>query len=180
MPRWLFFVRARCLAIAVFAAFSTGCWSVETVLMPRSDGAVGDGGRAIGQWIDITPVAAERSRWADLGVCDPTTQVCTYGSTGIALDPSDPSIVYLTIDLLGIWRSPDSGVTWARLGSDVDRDPSDGTTSYLDSAIDVAVDPRDPSHLYAAQGTHGTTRGFWISRDTGATWTQPIGFRQAM
>ncbi len=113
-----------------------------------------------GEWMDITPKAA--------GV-DPAANVFCQG---MALDPSDPSVIYLCVcgyDVakpVGLYKTADGGSTWKRVGN-------------LDEPIHVAVDPKDSKHLYAVDGDRGKTHGFWISKDGGDTWSKPPGFTQA-
>jgi hypothetical protein len=99
----------------------------------------------------------------------------TYGTTWIEIDPNHPQTLYLTIDQKGMWRSTDAGRTWKSLGNP--SQTGDTATSYLDSPIAVRVDPNDSTHLYATQGVRGNTLGFWVSHDSGATWTKPAGFQ---
>lgn len=57
---------------------------------------------------------------------------------------------------LGVYRSTDGGATWTRSSG-----PPDGVLGFR-----VAVDPTDPTVIYAATGA-----GLWRSTDTGATFT---------
>jgi photosystem II stability/assembly factor-like uncharacterized protein len=59
----------------------------------------------------------------------------------------------------GIWRSTDAGVTWAR------------TLNVID-AFDVSVHPSNSNLVYAATGGGVTTAGFYVSTNSGASWTQ--------
>lgn len=115
---------------------------------------------APGVWTDITPAAPK---------VDPAANVFCQG---MALDPSNPDVIYLCVcafDVakpVGLYKSVDGGSTWARVGA-------------LDEPVHVAVDPKDPLHLYAVDGVRGNTLGFWVSRDGGKTWDKPAGFVQA-
>ncbi len=76
----------------------------------------------------------------------------------LAVDPAHPDIVYATADLLwgglgGLWLSRDRGRSW-QLQPDSDE---------LGDA--VAVDPLDPTHLYA-----GSLSGLHRSFDGGESW----------
>ena len=98
----------------------------------------------------------------------------TQSIGAIAVAPSNPKILYVASgeglrrpDLSvgdGIYRSADSGRTWTHLGL------RDGQ-----QIPDLAIDPRDPNHLYAAVLGHpygpNPERGLYKSTDGGATWT---------
>ena len=75
----------------------------------------------------------------------------TWGTTGITVDPNKSSTLYLDTDQRGLSKSTDWGVTWARLGAPPSA-PNYGTTAnYLDSPVEVRVDPADSQHLYAVK-----------------------------
>jgi len=113
-----------------------------------------------GVWTEITPPA--------------TGYASTYGTQTIVFDPSNHDVLYTTVDTLGLWKSTDRGATWTELGSGT---ASGGpTTTRLDSPVCIAVNPANSNHLVATQGIRGTSLGFWISTDGGATWTMPSGF----
>jgi len=59
----------------------------------------------------------------------------------------------------GIWRSTDAGVTWTR------------TLNVID-AFDVIVHPTSSTTVYAATGGGVTSAGFYVSTNSGASWTQ--------
>ena len=132
-------------------------------------GAVDGGAPAVtppgltpGVWKNITPAALDMTG--------------TWGTTGITVDPNKSSTLYLDTDQRGLWKSADWGATWARLGTPPSA-PNYGTTAnYLDSPVEVRVDPADSQHLYAVQGVRGQTQGLWVSHDGGTTWAQPAGF----
>ncbi|MBW8886188.1 MAG: hypothetical protein JF616_00405 [Fibrobacteres bacterium] len=102
--------------------------------------------------------------------------VSHYGTAFVQLDPSHPSTVYLTADMQGLWKSVDGGSNWARLGTPPASPNYGDTTDYLDSPVSIAVDPADSRHLYVTQGVRGTTQGFWVTRDGGATWILSPGY----
>ena len=101
------------------------------------------------------------------------------GSIGaIAIAPSDASIVYAASgeglrrpDLSvgdGVYKSSDAGRTWMHLGL------QDGQ-----QINGLAVDPRDPSRVFAAVMGHpygpNDQRGLYRSTDGGATWQKVLG-----
>jgi hypothetical protein len=112
-----------------------------------------------GEWTDITP--------KDLVALEGTNQ--TMIAQGIALDPCDAGTLYwesTPFDTTkgGLFKSTDAGSTWKKLGN-------------FDAPLHVRIDPGDPRHLYVGDGVRGATQGFWVSKDGGATWTMPDGFK---
>ena len=90
---------------------------------------------------------------------------------GVTVDPKNPRTVYLCvcayeIKLGGLFKSTDSGATWAKIG-------------HLDEPLHIAIDPADSNHLYAVDGVRGSTLGFWDSNDGGKSWSMPEGFKKA-
>ncbi|HZU40974.1 MAG TPA: hypothetical protein VE992_07970, partial [Solirubrobacteraceae bacterium] len=90
----------------------------------------------------------------------------------LAIDPTDPEIIYAGTGEAddcgdcfyggGVLKSTDGGNTWAV-----------ENPSAIFSGVDfsaLAVDPNDPSRLYAA-----TTSGLFESGDGGASWARPAG-----
>ncbi len=97
----------------------------------------------------------------------------------IAIDPVNPQRVfvaaagnvYLQDDSRGVYRSTDGGTTWTKV---LYVAPTAG-------AIDLAIDPSNPSRIYAAIWEHystptrwvagGLNSGIWQSLDGGDSWT---------
>jgi hypothetical protein len=118
-----------------------------------------------GVWTNITPPAPGLSS--------------TYGTAEIEIDPNNHAVLYAAVDQNGLWKSTNYGSTWVQLGKPpaVAASPANNyTTPYLDSPIEVRIDPNDSTHLIATQGVRGTALGFWVSHNSGATWTMPTGF----
>lgn len=106
----------------------------------------------------------------------------------IAVDPEDPDRIWVAVTgnlfvpggTRGLYLSEDGGDTWSRSLA-----PPNGTTG----AVDVAVDPADPSHVLATMWDHirrpdarvytGTGSGIWESRDGGGTW-QRLGAAEGL
>jgi photosystem II stability/assembly factor-like uncharacterized protein len=115
----------------------------------------------IGTWTDMTPPELKNGR----------TRMAYVG-----LSASDPSVAYMSTNDSGIWRTADSGKTWRRCGNPNGAN-GEAMTEYLDNASRIEVDPADPDHFYATEGVDGARHGFWVSRDAGATYHKPQGFR---
>ena len=91
------------------------------------------------------------------------------GPNGLAIDPRDPSRLYLAAWGRstregaaggGIYLSTNRGASWRRV---LDRDQH---------IYDITLDPKDPRVLYAA----GFESAAWRSADRGLTWQQIPGF----
>jgi hypothetical protein len=120
-----------------------------------------------GVWTNITPPASPAGlpQW--------------FGFAEIEIDPSNPNVLYACADQLGIWKSTNRGGSWTLLGTPpaVAASPSNGyTTPYIDSPIEIRIDPNDSTHLIVTEGVRGTSQGFWVSHNSGATWTMPTAF----
>ncbi len=90
-------------------------------------------------------------------VVDPLLQ----GYYSLALDPSRPRTLYLTIGGHGIFRSRDGAATWLPLGR------YDGGPDALPAEPRaILVEPADAQTLWLAS----TDRGVYRSRDGGRTW----------
>jgi photosystem II stability/assembly factor-like uncharacterized protein len=101
----------------------------------------------------------------------------TQSIGAIAVAPSDPNIIYVASgeglprpDLSvgnGIYRSRDGGRTWGHLG-----------LTEGQQIAELAIDPRDPSRLFAAVLGHpfgpSPERGIYRSLDAGATWQRVL------
>jgi photosystem II stability/assembly factor-like uncharacterized protein len=102
-------------------------------------------------------------------------QVPSIGA--VALDPSDPAVVYVgtgeanaaidNYDGAGLFRSNDGGQSWSYLGLEETR-----------RIARVVVDPANPSRIFvAAMGAQyhtGPDRGLYRSENGGQTWTKVL------
>ena len=112
-----------------------------------------------GVWKNITPPTVTTS-FEDHVFCQ-----------GVTVDPQHPATVYLCVCAYdakkgGLFKTNDSGGTWKQIGE-------------LDEPLHLAVDPKDSQHLFCVDGVRGDTLGFWVSKDSGETWTMPAGFKTA-
>jgi len=74
---------------------------------------------------------------------------------GLAIDPKTPSRLYAASSTAGIFKSTDGGATWTGIFP-------------LTSAATVAVDPQNPTVVYASFGSN--TGSIFRSPDAGSTW----------
>jgi autotransporter-associated beta strand protein len=101
--------------------------------------------------------------------------------TGVAVDPFDTNIIYLTAAGGGAWRTKNNGLTWQPLVDNIDGTPVDATKILFSGAI--AVSPTDSNVIYVGLGESNNSgdsfygRGVLKSSDYGRTWTriQPLG-----
>ncbi len=96
----------------------------------------------------------------------------------VALDPTNPDIIYVTTHVFGAYRSADGGETWEEM------------TGFPNiGGYDIEVDPVNPEVLYACglggctvpdwcMVPHGYTfsddSGVYKSTDSGSTWSQVL------
>ncbi|MEO6325349.1 MAG: hypothetical protein ABIT01_10255, partial [Thermoanaerobaculia bacterium] len=113
----------------------------------------------------IHPQAINGSVWTNLGPTNIAGRV-----SSVAVDPNNSSIVYRGTAGGGVWKSVDSGATWAVL-----------TDSLGDLSIGaLAVAPSNSSIVYVGtgEGAYGSDAiggiGLIKSTDAGATWGLPI------
>ncbi|MCF7805977.1 MAG: T9SS type A sorting domain-containing protein [Candidatus Marinimicrobia bacterium] len=98
----------------------------------------------------------------------------------VAFDPSDPDVVYVGYDDMGLFRSDDAGYSYHRL--DPHQDPDIGNLSDVDAVKDIRVDIEN-GDLYISryQGSQGgydegfSSGGIVYSDDMGATQTDITG-----
>jgi hypothetical protein len=93
---------------------------------------------------------------------DPAVNPCT----DIQFDPGRPTTLYAMFGAAGIWRSTDAGAHWVQIGNL----PTPTSLGRL------LVDPHDAMHLYATGSVNGSSLGFWVSHDGGATFAIPAAF----
>ncbi|MDW8075585.1 MAG: T9SS type A sorting domain-containing protein [Bacteroidota bacterium] len=97
-----------------------------------------------------------------------TDTLATLGVSAIAIDPTNPQIIYIgTGDRdardtygVGILKSTDGGVTWATTGLN-------WTTNQNRVVCEILIMPTNSAILLAA-----TSNGIWRSTDGGQTWSQ--------
>jgi hypothetical protein len=84
---------------------------------------------------------------------------------GLAVDPSNPQVIYLAASNGGVWKTTDGGVNWLPKGDNWE----------MTSTSCVTVDPNTPNTVYVGTGDfHGGTGypfGLRKSIDGGETWS---------
>ena len=123
-----------------------------------------------------------------------------FNGERLAVDPNLGDILFFGSRRDGLWKSPDRGVTWQKVGgfqtiADGEPAPVSSTTTnsrfrfgFWQQPVGIVCVRFDPSSgrtgsatrgIYAAVSTTGTN--FYHSTDCGATWTpvagQPVGLR---
>ncbi|HWM90357.1 MAG TPA: hypothetical protein VN493_06280 [Thermoanaerobaculia bacterium] len=83
----------------------------------------------------------------------------------VAVDPTDPDVLYAAANLAGLFKSTDRGASWQplNLGLPLNANPRIST---------LLVAPTDPATVYAGSG-YGTG-GLFASEDGGETWRQVL------
>jgi photosystem II stability/assembly factor-like uncharacterized protein len=104
-----------------------------------------------GVWREITPDGV-----------DPSETPCT----DLQFDPSRPETLFAFFGNDSVYKSENSGASWARIGN---------FPTPL-SLGRIRIDPGDASHLYATGSVGGGSMGFWVSHDGGKTWAIPEAF----
>lgn len=81
------------------------------------------------------------------------------GVNDIAIDPTDPNIVYAATTI-GVYKTTDGGISWTKIHS-------------VSMAMSLALNPIDTDTLYAGHGNFFSPGyGIYRSYDGGSTWTQ--------
>jgi hypothetical protein len=76
---------------------------------------------------------------------------------GIAINPANPNLMFVTTDGNGIARSEDGGQSWSAINAGLE-----GVTQFYG----IAVAPDGSGHIYAGSAP----RGFFVSSDNGDNW----------
>lgn len=134
--------------------------------------------RAWASWQSISSpqASAADAGWRPLGPFGMFGNQINFGGIGqlvagrvtsIAPHPTDPRTVYIGAASGGVWKSTTGGATWTPL-----------TDNQCSAAIgSVAVDPANPSLIYAGTGEINTLEfpgcGVLRSTDAGNTWSAP-------
>jgi photosystem II stability/assembly factor-like uncharacterized protein len=91
-----------------------------------------------------------------------------------AVDPHDPSRYYVAVASGGVWKTTNSGTTWAPV--------FDAQSSYSIGCL--AIDPRNPKVVWVGTGENNSQRsvsfgdGVYLTRSDGKTW-QNVGLKDS-
>jgi len=92
----------------------------------------------------------------------------------LAVDADNPAIVLLSTTY-GVFRSEDSGVTWALLDSGLENTAVDTTPSGTRLTSALVSDPDRAGMFWVGTGYDKLKGvGLFRTRDSGATWRKPI------
>ena len=98
------------------------------------------------------------TEFANLGICSPR------GVRSLALDPSNPEIVYAGSYARGIWRSPDGGATWTQI-------KLSQNSAVITTRPNLAVTtlPNGKTRMYVYEGNQGQNVSSLLRSDDVAT-----------
>lgn len=115
-------------------------------------------------WIPM-PIRSEKQ--AQMGMRGGEGGQCLHG---IARCPGDDKRIYLAVDVVGIWKSKDGGVSW---------EPCRMNGFHCIGTTSVAVHPKDPDRVWAFadaawEKPHEAEEGLYQSLDGGTTWIRVV------
>ena len=148
------------LPLGPFSHITTGSWSSGTgrinvvVQDPNNANTLYVGAPAGGIWKSTN----SGSSWTPL-----SDYFAVIGISGIAVDPSDSNIIYVTTGdsdggdtySIGIWKSTDGGSSWNQAGTE------------FGQGNKILIDPINTSNIWVAANT-----GLYKSTNSGNSWTQ--------
>lgn len=93
------------------------------------------------------------------------------GASSLAVDPANPDRLWVGAYTQGVWSTTNGGKTWTRTElcttlTPGDSDPATWCDPSPDGVMAIAVDPTNPSVLYAG----GIANGLYKSTNGGASW----------
>lgn len=115
-----------------------------------------DGLAPAGTWEEITPPVQPL----------PDQEPCPYGGA-FAMNPLDPSMLWVGTCNQGVWKSNDCGATWEHINTGTNGDVLDSGRQWT-----FAIDPSDPDILYTNSGYGAFSNGAFKSTDGGVNWEQ--------
>ncbi len=109
-----------------------------------------------GLWRSTDQGLSWRAVLAPLSVNDPSRGCFRARVTAFSAAPDTPSRIYASTSDVGLLRSDDAGLNWARVGAE----------GLPDKLTSVAVSPELPSHIFVA----AEAAGLYRSQDDGRNW----------
>ena len=124
------------------------------------------------------------TRWFNLGAAPinnaqtPNNLPATGRLTGVAIDPTDSNVIYISAAGGGAWKTKDAGRTWVQLFDANAQLPGGGVDpNAVMWGGAIAVAPTDPRVIYFATGEESGSgdsyagSGVYKSTDSGRSWT---------
>jgi len=114
--------------------------------------------------VDVNDCTGDLTEFGNGSVCSPR------GVRALALDPTDPNIVYAGSYARGVWRSSDGGATWTQI-----KPPLNAAATPDRPTIAVTTLPNGNTRMYVYEGIQGSPRSRLERSDDVATgspvWT---------
>jgi len=164
--------RATVTSDGLVTAVATG-----TVDITATSGLIA--GKAVAEIIDLCGNAIGNGAEIISGPTGPSGADYDSAFRSLAVDPSNPGIVYLGTERNGIVKTTDGGTTWERLRYGLRHWPRQPPGMGYPEVWDIAVSPHNPSLVITATldspgpvvGNYPSTQGgVYRSEDGGATW----------
>ncbi len=108
--------------------------------------------------INVADCVGDLTEWNNGRICSPR------GVRSLALDPSDPEIVYAASYARGIWRSPNGGATWVQIKPSLN-------SAVIQTRANLAVTtlPNGKTRMYVFEGNAGQNASRLFRSDDVAT-----------
>lgn len=149
-------------AVDVMGGWNPGVGRINVIAFhPTDPNIIFAGAPAGGLW----KTTNEGASWTCL-----TNLMNHVGVSGIAIDPTNPDIIYILtgdgdgedLSCIGVYKSTNGGSTWSVTG--LSWPVADNARGFK-----LIINPSDVNILYAA-----TSKGLWRTADAGATWVKMI------
>ena len=107
---------------------------------------------------NVADCVGDLTEWNNGRTCSPR------GVRSLALDPSNPEIVYASSYARGVWRSPDGGATWAQIKPSLN-----AAVIQTRASIAVTALPNGKTRMYVYEGNAGQNASRLFRSDDVAT-----------
>jgi len=118
------------------------------------------------EWSSIGPTGIVNPSWHS-----PHWGVSSGRVRAVAVNPADPSILYIGAASGGIWKTTNGGENWQDVGNSITKMLTFGA---------IAIDPNNPNIIYTGTGeihalstTRHLGKGMFKSTDAGLSWFEP-------